>query len=115
MVAVIYVNPKLRGPELTAVLAEEIGHHLTSAGDSCIIPNGRAVDVSRSEYRAMVAAVDLVLPFDEVCDLLSLDWPLDEIAELYDVPLWFLATALRIWEQKGAINAMAKIGGILNE
>jgi len=115
VVAVIYVNPKLRGPELTAVLAEEIGHHLTSAGDSCIIPNGQAVDVSRSEYRAMAAAIDLALPFDEVCDLLSLDWPLDEIAELYDVPLWFLATALRIWEQKGAINAMAKIGGILNE
>jgi hypothetical protein len=80
------------------VVAEELGHYHTDAGDSLL-----AIDhnVGRAEERAMRWAVARLIPFDKLVAAL-LQHPANEyeLAEMLEVTEALLQKAMQIWQAK---------------
>lgn len=114
---VVYLSPLLSLPQRVSVLAEEIGHHLTSDGDSVIRFRASDVEVTRSEFRAMKAAVEIVFDdFDLASLMLNPHTDVDasggsfceplmvrDLALRYDVTDSFVESACDVWRRKGLL------------
>lgn len=96
-ISAIYINPALTGNELNAVMAEEIGHYLTSVGDSVFGSQNHGP----VESAAMTAAVDLALSREAVLRDIRGGYSLHEVADRHEVTVPFIRTALDIWRRKG--------------
>jgi len=97
----IYGQQKLE----RAVLAEEIGHHLTTT-DHCLPKFFKdythRVSISRQEYRAARKGSQLLIYPDEILDAITHGieeiW---ELAEHFDVPDEFMEFRLKVWQISG--------------
>lgn len=96
---VITLAPELEHREalMRCVLAEELGHHFTCAGEYLVSPYrsymGRVL-LSRVEKRALRWAANLLVPLME---LISFKWhSLCDIAEAYNVTPTFLRAVLAL-------------------
>ena len=95
---VIQISPKVSYAERACLIAEELGHHFTSAGNTVIRPD--PIRLSRSEERAFRYAVRTLLPFDRLVDALAKAPRMPyELAEDLQVTEDFLRRALAFWEQ----------------
>ncbi len=87
-----------------SVLAEELGHHFTSAGDRIIkakLNYQEALEISRQEYRAMVWAARFLIPIEDLeraCSKgLSHDW---ELAEFFCVDKQLIRVRMMIYFER---------------
>ena len=95
---VIAYNADLNRTQKAMVIAEELGHYHTDAGDSLVAIDH---DVGRAEERAMRWAVAHLIPFDKlVAALLRRPENVYELAEMLEVTEAMLRKAMQIWQAK---------------
>jgi len=91
-------------PLLRCILAEELGHHFTTAG--CYIPRqfynySDCLTISKIEFKAMRWAVNYLMPEDDLLDVISSglyeSW---ELAEHFNVTEEFAKFRLKLFGAK---------------
>jgi Zn-dependent peptidase ImmA (M78 family) len=101
---VIQICPSASYAERACLLAEELGHHFTSVGNTVIHPD--PTTLSRSEERALRFAVERLLPLDRVTVALSkAPRSLHELAEDLGVTVDLLRHAMAFWEATRGLYA----------
>ena len=97
---VIYLAPDLSGHSLNAIFAEELGHFFLSYGNSCVNKTLKNdMDSLRCESRAFRYAVDLVMNPFTVWRLLKVQkFNLYDLSQYYEVPVSFIADALKVFK-----------------
>ena len=94
---VIQICPSASYAERACLLAEELGHHFTSVGNTVIHPD--SITLSRSEERAFRYSINRLLPLDRVAEALcKTPRSLHELAEDLGVTVDLLRHALVFWE-----------------
>lgn len=81
------------------VLAEELGHHFTSVGDSSVMFNAytKRIQLDKSEIRALKWATEYILPLDKLKDaFIKMHYrKIDNIYDELEVPRDFLLARLK--------------------
>lgn len=103
MPPIIGLDRSLRNnvPLLRCILAEELGHHFTSAG-YCVTQKffsyNERMNISRAEYKALKWAANYLMPENDLLDALKSGlcevW---ELAEHFDVTEEFVKFRLRLF------------------
>lgn len=95
--------------KLKIVLAEELGHHFTSVGDSSVMFNSytKRIQLDKSEIRALKWATEYLLPLDKLKDaFIKMHYrKIDNIYDELEVPEEFLMARLNfLSKQNDFIN-----------
>lgn len=95
-VSVAYISPNVNRRKRAVILAEELGHHLTSVGDTVRIGDQRKI--GRAEERAIRKAIELLVKPEDFIDAILAgirNWP--ELSDYLDLPEDFLIKAVEVW------------------
>lgn len=96
-VNIAYISPTANRRKRAAILAEELGHHLTSTGDTVRL-NDRS-KVGRAEERAIRKAVELLVKPEDFIEAIQAgvrNW--SDLSEHLDLPEDFLIKAVEVWK-----------------
>lgn len=101
----IAINKNIRSPkEEKCILAEELGHYFTSAGDLRLHKTrdySKAIEISRQERRARKWAVERLIRIQDFIEAFKAGCQNKyEVAEFLDVTEAFLDEAIRIYNEK---------------
>lgn len=98
----IVINANLRFDKALAVLAEEIGHHETSAGDILNYDDYRSM---RQETKARRWSYKKLIPYRQLIDFVTKKDVVHryELAEEFGVPEEFIEETLRMYSVEGYI------------
>lgn len=98
---IIVINKKLENDSMKfkIVLAEELGHHFTSVGDSRVMFNSytKRLQLDKSEIRALKWATEYLLPLEKLKPaFLKMHYrKIDSVTEELEVPHDFLLARLK--------------------
>jgi hypothetical protein len=96
-IALAFVNNQLDRRKMAAILAEELGHILTSMGDTVRISDQRKI--GRAEERAIRKAIAILIsPEDVITAILSGIRNWYDLSEQLDLPEDFLRKAVDVWK-----------------
>ncbi len=104
---IIILDSRLRGrvAEHDSVLAEEVGHHITSPRISVVDAHacqGSWIIISQDERRAMEWACDILVPSDVLCSVVRNGRDsLWELAEYFEVTDWLMSYKLDMLRRRG--------------
>lgn len=91
----VWINGRLTSAAKTCVLAEEIGHHMTSIGD---ILDQEDIDNCKQEHRARVWAYRKLLPLENIYAAAMQGYTEPwEMAEEFDLDEEFVRAALKYY------------------
>lgn len=98
----IVINANIRFDKVIAVLAEEIGHHETSAGDILNYADYRSM---RQETKARRWGYKKLIPYARLIDFIAKKEAVHryELAEEFGVPEEFVEETLRMYRVEGYI------------
>ena len=98
---IIVINKKIENDSMKfkIVLAEELGHHFTSVGDSRVMFNSytRRLQLDKAEIKALKWATEYILPIDKLKEaFLKMHYrQIDSITSELEVPHEFLLARLK--------------------
>jgi len=94
--ALAFVNDQLDRRKMAVILAEELGHLLTSIGDTVRINDQRKI--GRAEERAIRKAIEILVKPEDIIEAIAhgvRNWY--DLSDRLDLPEDFLRKAVEVW------------------
>ena len=94
-------------------MAEELGHHFTSAGEHVAMPYktylGRVL-LGRAERRALACAAEVLMPRETLPEVLGQAFSVQEVAEAYWVTPGFVRAAFTMPQYRMTVGTRVAVG-----